>query len=219
MTGFSPTVEQALQTALLEDSPAAGPACPPADRLWDALEGSLPPDESERLVLHAGACPACGVGLRVARELLRERDGSASPLLAPLSPPRLARRVPWPWLFAGTGTLLTAAALVLWPQPQPALRGAGGTSPLRALSAEGRTGREGLVLRWSALPGARYSVRLFTAGLVLVHQQAALTQEELLVPASALRSLPGGARLVWTVSARLPDGRAVTSPAYLLELE
>lgn len=208
-------LEERLGGVLLASADAAGPACPADARLWDALEGLLPPEESQRLVLHAGTCAACGLALRLGRELLRERaaDGVAS--LPPAPRPR-ARG----WLAAGLGAALAAAAAVLlWPQPPPSLRGAAPANPLQALTAEGRTGRAGLVLRWTPLPGARYSVRLFTPDLAVLHQQSGLARAEAEIPPAALQALPPGARVAWIVSARLPDGTSTTSPAFFLELE
>lgn len=206
--------EQELGRSLLEAGEAPGPACPQSDRLWELVEGSIPTDEALALVLHAGSCSGCGVGLRLARALQAERRG---PVLVAVSRPVGLGKL----LSAGAGATLLAAAAVLLtarPAPPPSMR-APTAAVIRALAGEGRVSRAGLVLRWTPQPGARYSVRLATEDLSPVLSQTGLSAAQFEVPPPSLAAVPRGARLFWTVTAQLADGGMVASPAFLLILD
>jgi hypothetical protein len=208
-----------LQAALASVRRPGGPGCPPQASLWGALEGSLPAAEAEALAIHAGTCAECDEALALGRELLREREALGGP-----APARLHRRAsPARWLWAGGGALLAAASLLVWFRPAPReespLRAGPPAAVVRALAGEGRQQRERLLLRWSGITGARYSVKLVTEDLTPLLQMGGLQEPELAVPAAALRSLPRGARLFWMVTAHLPGGGAVSSPAFRLEVE
>ena len=40
--------------------PAPEPAaCPPPEKIWEAVRGELPPAQTREIVTHMAACPAC----------------------------------------------------------------------------------------------------------------------------------------------------------------
>jgi hypothetical protein len=80
--------------------------------------------------------------------------------------------------------------------------------------------RTGVLLRWTApAAAARYRVTVATPELATIHVSGWLSQPELVVPDAALKSLPSGQVLVWTVEAVLDDGRQISSRAFLVQLE
>ena len=73
---------------------------------------------------------------------------------------------------------------------------------------------------WETHAGsARYALTVTTRALAPVFERSGLTQPEAQVPASALAAFSAGTELAWVVEATLPDGRRVTSPAFLVRLE
>ena len=76
------------------------------------------------------------------------------------------------------------------------------------------------VLRWSGGPaGTRYNVEVATERLEIVDRARDLDRPEYLVPAKALAALPPGARLLWQVELRAPDGSRLTSPTFVNRLD
>jgi hypothetical protein len=197
-----------------EERAAAGSGCVAAAQLLDAARGELPPEEARAVLSHAVGCGACGACLRVARELLRELGE------APAQEPAVRR-----WHLPALGAALAAAAaiaLIPWSRrspPLPPATRAVEEAPLHALSAEALP-RARFVLRWTAAgEGARYSLTVTTRDLSLVHERTGLAATEDVVPETALKNLPAGALLGWTVEALLPGGKRISSPAFLVRLE
>ena len=53
------------------------------------------------------------------------------------------------------------------------------------------------------------------ARLETLIRRSGILRTEFLVPEAALDHVPPGSRVLWQVSARLPDGRRVESPTFL----
>lgn len=199
-----------LGEALVATGPAPGPACPGQDEIWALLEGELTQARAQAVVLHSVSCPACAFALQLGREL--RADGE--------EPRAVEAPVRWRWLGAAAIAACIAVAFSFRTavHPTPVLREAD-QAPLHALAGEGRVPRTALLLRWTELPAARYSVQLATRDLTPIWSTTGLAKGEIAVPQDALARLPVGARLVWRVTAQKQDGSTVTSPAFLLELE
>ncbi len=216
---MSPLTDEQLAAALREGGdgdgkPAGG--CDQAARIWPAVRGELREEEVRALLDHSIGCADCAAAWRLAREL-SAGAGPASPAARLFS----IRR----WVAPIAGVAL-AASLLLFArahQPQtdaaPAFRGAGDGAIQSLLPDVPQPRREGLLLRWSGPPGARYSLQVATASLDQLFRAHGLTEPQALVPAPALAGLPPGAQLVWRVEATLPDGRRVQSPAFRATLE
>jgi hypothetical protein len=119
--------------------------------------------------------------------------------------------------------LLSAAGVVFLargPAEMPATYREGGGEPVRSLvPADARLSRDDFRLSWTAVaPGSRYSVRVTTESLDTVAAAEELEETSFLVPQSALQPLPSGARLLWHVQARLPDGTRRESPTFATQL-
>jgi len=105
---------------------APGADCPPADRIWEAVNGELEPVDAAAVVDHVAACGACAEAWRIAREL--ETEGAAPrPIPFPAK-----RHVPGVWpLLAAAATLILAIAA--WPllrgTPAPAAPAATAAAP------------------------------------------------------------------------------------------
>ena len=223
---------------------SGGRDCPPAEALFDAALGALEEREAQRLLDHSLGCAACGLGLRLARQLLADsgqaletlhavkREAGLTSGAAPESPaaPRAARAddlpsniLPFHKAFFRRGIALAAAlgaaALILLlarRTPEAPVYRADVPAISSLLDPGGSLPREAFVLRWSPLPaGTRYSLHVATPELQSIFTRGGLTEAQAQVPASALEKLPAGAQVVWRVTALLADGRRVESTAFL----
>jgi hypothetical protein len=197
------------------DVAGTGAECPPADRLWSAVQGQLGPDEVRPLVAHIAACGACAESWRLAREL--GADDAAVQLAA--RRPVAARGRFTAWAAGIAATIALAAVFVQRPAPSDFREGAG--AAIRSLVPESRAlSRHRLLLRWDgAPPGSSYAVQVATDGLEPVADARGLSAPEYLVPPERLASLPAGTKLLWRVEAVAPGGARLVSGTFVSRLE
>jgi Putative zinc-finger len=106
-----------LRRAFAAGTAASGADCPPASRLWEAVNGELDPADAAVLVDHVSACGACAEAWRIAHELQAEAAPAA---VVPFVRERRASPV-WPLLAAAATLVLAVAAWQLMHQaPVPA---------------------------------------------------------------------------------------------------
>jgi len=192
-----------------------GAACPDADALWDAAAGRQEPADFERVVLHIGECGECAAAWRLARDL--QADEARSALLR--GPARWFRRT-WVQALAAAATLVVAVGVgyQLRDLGRPGtaeFRGAEGEW-IRSLVPEGAALPRGrCLLRWTPGPAHTvYDVRVTTEDLEPVARSRGLERAEFLVPEEALKGVPGGGRVVWQVTAILPDATKSESRSF-----
>ena len=106
-----------------------------------------------------------------------------------------------------------------WRSDPPVYRGAEPRSIASLLPAGDRLSREQPVLRWTALDGARYRVRVLTPELDLLDEAEDLAAPEYRLPPDVLQRIPAGGRMLWQVEARVPGTAAVVSPTFSVQLE
>lgn len=195
-----------------------GASCPSADALWESAAG--PGDRRrEEVILHIGECPACAAAWRLARDLRRE-DGEATVLAGR---DRWFRRT-WVQAAAIAAALMVAAGLAVQlrtarQEPQSEFRGEEGDW-IQSLVPAGRPlPRERCFLSWTPGPAHTiYDVRVTTEDLRPVARSLGRDRAEFLVPPETLKGMPSGARIVWQVTAHLPDGLKVDSRSFVVEL-
>lgn len=205
-----------LRTAFQRSqSPSLEEPCPSPDDLWKLTQGKLPRASARPILLHSSRCARCGAALRISLEMAEQ----ASPAVTPRNVFRIRR------LSLGLGLAAAiAATVVVVPHlrsPQSGIHERGGVPDgVRSLVPSTPRSRSGLVLEWSAYPGAvRYQVTLASLDLHVLFQKVGVTATRVEVPEAALTSVPPGGRLVWKVEAILADGRAIKSPAFDLVVE
>lgn len=209
--------EETLRTAFAALSLRARPRadCPAAEGLFDAATGSASQQQFEAIVEHTVSCGACAESWRLAREV---SDG----LVAGASS-GLGRARGWIWIAMAAAILLAVGVPLLryLPEesPTPVWRDQGRLE-IASLQPEGSPmPRDQFVLRWSEpAPGARYMVTVGGEKLEPIASRDDLLEPEYHVPAAALASMPDGAKVLWRVQARLPDGRVVGSPTFIARL-
>jgi hypothetical protein len=187
--------------------------CPPADRIWLAVRGELPPAEMRALVEHMAVCSACAEDWRIA--VAFEKESRAVPDHAYQPARSIVARIR-PWLTAAAAALVLTVAGIELHQPQkPAIyRGVNQTveSPLAADEA---LPRERFVLDWNPVPGAAtYDLVVSTKGLRTLANPQGLTATQYQVPASALAGLPSGTEISWRVTPISQDGGTLQASTF-----
>ncbi len=201
--------------ASLRESARPGDACPDAERLWSAARGELPAEATRTLLDHTISCGACAESWQLAHEL-------ASGLASVPGRPARPTWISWSGIAAGLAAALALSAVLRTQQePQEPARYRDGRTPaIRALTNETALPRASCVLRWSTVaPDARYDVHVATRDLKTLSAARDLSATEYRVPESALQGLAPGATLLWQVEARLPGGRRVASPTFLVRIQ
>jgi len=218
--------------------PSSGEApCPAPERIWDALDGALGPEELREVVDHVAVCPACAEEWRLAaafRDELsdeaagaEESDPSEPADLAAARGRRLQVRS---WLAAAAVAVLAlGVGGVWWSTSRPGAPGTtkapvyrqGTEQTIESLLQEDRPlPRDQAVLRWTPGPdGSTYDVLVSTEDLTAVADATGLTEARYRIPADALEDLPAGTELLWQVEAVTSDGRQLASPTFVARLE
>ncbi len=184
--------------------------CPPAERIWMAVQGKLAEAEVRPLLDHAISCTTCDALFRLAREIAGE-EARARRI-------RVARQSVLGLAAAAAVVLVATQLLRQPPSTAPAMR-SGAAESVRSLTAPSLP-RQAFVLRWSAgPPETRYALNVLTEDLQPLFRASGLRTAEHQVPGEALARVPSGAQVVWTVEASLPDGRRLESSAFLTRVE
>lgn len=215
-----------------DDAPRASAATrAPLDagRIFDAVhgrsDGSLSAEtresrrqQTEELVDELSASAEVAEAWRLASELAPPAAVTAFPAVPRND--RASRRTTWAWLA-------TAAVLILgvgfgWRllrpgEEVPVYRSGEARTIAPALSGDSLS-RQDPVLRWTAIGGARYRVRLLTADLQLLDESPELAAAEYRVDAGTLAGIPANGTLAWQVEARLPGEGNLTSPTFLIRV-
>lgn len=215
MTIDDPAVAR-LKERFVSPPPGSEPAaaCPDPDRIWSAAHGELAWSETESLLVHTAACPACTVAWRMARE---------HALAGGVSIGRRPAANAWVRYAAAAVVLVVLGGLVvqrsLRQVDESAFRA---TAPNAIVATTGdgvELARSDFHLRWTSGPaGTRYAIRVTDERLATIAEAAGLSTPEFQVPETALQRLPAGAKVLWQVKAVFPDGQRVTSATFLVKL-
>ena len=200
-----------LRASFAARSGSAASGCPDGDRLWRAVIGELTPADRRALVAHTAECPSCAGAWRLAREM------------APRAPARTASGRRWPPLaWPVAAALVVAGGLFLYTRPagEPPVYREPSAQVIQSLVPEDAPiPRDAFVLRWSGPEGARYDLRVLDQGMHPVHAARDLVAPEHRVPEEALTGVPAGARLLWQVEVKPPEGGSYWSPTFLARID
>jgi hypothetical protein len=204
--------------AALAERAAPTDACPPAERLWEAAQGELAPDQLTAIVDHVAQCVLCAEAWEVAADLAKE--AASAPPARVLTFPK--RRV-WTWASLAAAAVIVIGVFVV---PRDWINREGDadvyrtelSSTLRPLIPDGEAlPKNAVVLKWSSAGDtATYSIEVATEDLTPVARARNLRTTEYTVPETALSALPAGSKLVWRVQASWPDGRSIRSAASMI---
>lgn len=211
--------------------------CPSPKVLVGALLGELSPRDERRFLDHVLVCDRCRreyAALRqidsAGRECLQGLEGlrwgeDSEGRVRALAVRELERlgagaspRFPAPVirvLAASAALVLVAAAAGVFllrrePAPTEAERRAG-RDEIRLIGPSGESARDGLEFRWSGLPGADYTLEIYTKALEPLFIREGLGEPRFGLPAIDGHRLRPGEFYFWKVSARFEGGRSVVS--------
>jgi hypothetical protein len=201
-----------------------GRFCPSAEELWDSAMERIHGLENETVVRHMASCGVCAASWRMATEMQQEAPqeehlGGTERRSRELVRPR--------WVgLAAAAVLIMVAGIVIVRQletvapPPPTYRAApwGNLAPLTDPAVP--LPRNDMTLRWKGAPqGTIYDLRVTTDRLVSLHRAFDIETTSYQVPSEKLAALPPGSIVLWTVTARLPDGRIWNSRAFQARVE
>lgn len=202
-----------------EDAPPTD-ECPAADRIWAAARRELPLEDRLRVIDHTTECPSCAEAWRLAVALGSDVEAAE----VPQSDRKWFRRpATWLWPAAAVLALAVASALLLRSRPadvEPTVRDPGAESIQSAVPPGAALPRDDFTLRWVAgAAGERYDLTVTTSELDVVVVTRGLERPEYRVSPERLANLPRGARLLWRVVARAPDGGTRASPTFEVRVQ
>ena len=188
------------------------PGWPDADheRLFSALHGDMSAQERGAVVEELIRNPHAAAAWRLARELEPDQPARSSPRIAPA----------WTWMSIAASLVIVAGAawmLQLWRSEAPVFRGGEPSGIASLLPDDATLSRTEPVLRWTALEGARYRVRVLTPELDLLDESGDLAAPEYRLSDGVLQKIPPGSGILWQVEARL-GGTAVVSPTFSAQI-
>ncbi|NOK36397.1 hypothetical protein HMI49_24630 [Corallococcus exercitus] len=225
-----------LRTALRDDEAPGTPV--DADRVWLAVTNALPAEERREVVERVAADPAWARAWRLAKamsqaaaEAERASTGVGAEVPAkvvPLAARREQARRVWQgrpaWAAMAAMLVVLVGTVVVLRQQQAGedperIRGGAAEAITSGVPEATALAREQFVIRWSGVPQAvSWSVQVSSEDLKLFHRAERLETREYTVPADVLRELPAGARVLWQVEARLPDGSVQRSSTFVNRL-
>lgn len=219
------------------------------ERIWRAVRGELSQEERHAVIEEMADNPAMAEAWRIAQALHEELSGEmpldlpaepedpqvsaqapakVTPFRQPVEPQVVAaaRRPSRYWvqgLAAAAATVVLAIGIGRSPWTtsgvDPIYRVAEDPQIANLMGSDGVLPKDDFTLRWSALDGARYELRLLGPDLGVVAEAKDLDVASFRVDAERLAAIPSGTQLFWQIDAHLPDGRKLTSPTFLVRVQ
>ncbi len=221
-----PTAERAeLRAAMAELAAESGPQpnCPDAGVLWECASRAEPSEEQSAVLDHLAGCPWCAQAWEIAAEMSVRVESSAAASTRRRTPRTLMRAV-WP-LVAAAACL--AAAVAAWtvtrvdtPQAPAAFRDAESNWLVAEHADETAVSRDDCVLRWApGEDGTSYDLLVMDEDLQPIARAWGLGTSEYRLSTEQLEGVPPGGRILWRVTASLPDRRQVRSATFIYVIE
>jgi hypothetical protein len=180
-------------------------------RVFDALHGKLSAEQRRAVVDDLVLNPDAAEAWRLARELPPDPAAVTVP----------ARRQPPLWMSVAAAAVLVAG--MAWqfvnPRDEPAYRSGEQQTIASLLPPAAVLARAKPVLRWTALEGARYRVRVLTPELQVLEETGGLASPEHTLGPDALGRIPAGSEILWQVEGRIRGSGVVVSPTFSVRVE
>ena len=215
MSTQEPDELERLRAALASLAPESDSATTvDTGRIFDALHGKLSAAERAAIVDATVDDSDAAEAWRLAVELAPPRAAAVES----------ARGLPWTWI--GIAAVLVLATGAGWLQfalrqegQPPIYRSVDTRSIASLLPADVPLPRQAPVLRWTAIEGARYRIRVLTEGLDPLDEATGLTIAEYTLPPLVVSRLPPGSLVLWQVEADVPGEASVVSPTFSSRLQ
>jgi hypothetical protein len=196
--------------------------CPPAETLWAAVHGELPPGALRDIVDHTATCPACAEDWRLAVEVEREATATAevatgraaSPVLYPRRWLRLA-----PLVAAAAAIVALVVGLPLTRHGDGPTVTRGGQQVISRLAEGQELPRDHCLLAWSGPKDATYDIEVDTLTGDRLFSKGGLKGLSYEVPKSSFDGVRPGTRLEWRFTATPPGGAPVRSKTFTFILQ
>lgn len=184
-----------------------------AERIFEALHGTLDPEERRALVDELASNPDAAQAWRLAREM---DPGPGAQRVGPLRN--------WRWLAAAAAVVLTVGIgwQIMGPArdtTEPVYRGVESRSITSALPPDATLSRAQPVLRWAGVPGARYRVRVLTSDLEVLEESAESDVLEYRLSDETMRRVEAGSYILWQVEGRIPGDTVIVSPTFRVRVD
>ena len=184
-----------------------------AERIFDALHGTMDPEERRALVEELLSNPDAAEAWRLAREMAPEPAAHS-----------VESTRKWRWLAVAAGILLTVGIGWQIAGPprggtEPIYRGVESRSITSALPPDAVLSRAQPVLRWAGVPGARYRVRVLTADLEVLEESTESEALEYRVRDETMRRIEAGSYILWQVEGRIPGDTVIVSPTFRVRVD
>jgi hypothetical protein len=181
--------------------------------IFDALHGTLDPEERRALVDELVSNPGAAEAWRLARELAPEPGARGAELVRN-----------WRWMAVAAGIALTLGIGWQLSGPsrdttEPVYRGVESRSITSALPPDQTLPRAQPVLRWVGVPGARYRVRVLTPDLQVLEVSDESDVEQYRVSDETLRRIDAGGYILWQVEGRIPGDAVIVSPTFRVRVD
>ena len=191
-----------------------GGAAADTERVFDAMHGNLSPEERRAVVDELVLNPDAAEAWRLARELAPDPPAAAAS----------TRRQPRLWMSIAAAAVLVAGLTWQFVNPrgspdEPAYRSIEQRTITSLLPPAAALSRTQPVLRWTALDGARYRVRVLTPELEVMEETGELTTPEHTLGPDVLRRIPSGGQILWQVEGRIRGSAVVVSPTFSVRVE
>lgn len=206
-----------------------------AARIFDAVQGELPPEERLAIIERLAIDPDAALAWRLAADLVPPAEESSRteaersplapvvPLMRPVRETRREASAPrWRWLAAAAAVVFAVVAVWQFQNrtvADPTYRGTEGKVVESALPRDAKLPRENALLRWKEIAGATYRVRVFAQDLKNLAEGEDLRSAEFLIPQGALVDVPRGGRVLWKVEAVVPGEGKRSSPTFSSVIE
>jgi len=179
-----------------------------AERIFEALHGTLDPEDRRAVVDELVSNSDAAEVWRLAREMDPEPGEQRS---------EPARN--WRWLAVAAGVVLAVGIGWQFIGPgrdttAPVYRGVESRSITSALPPEATLPRAQPVLRWNGVPGARYRVRVLTSDLEVLEVSAESDVVEYRLSDETMRRIAAGSYILWQVEGRIPGDTVIVSPTF-----
>ena len=184
-----------------------------AERIFDALHGTLDPEDRRAIVDELVSNPDAAEIWRLAREMAPEPDARRSGLAWN-----------WRWLAVAAGVVLTLGIGWQFSGPardmtEPVHRGVESRTITSALPPGATLPRGQPVLRWAGVPGARYRVRVLTPDLEVLEVSAESDAVEHRLSDETMRRIDSGSYILWQVECRIPGDTVIVSPTFRVRVD
>lgn len=200
--------------ASIEDDGASDPV--DAERIFDALHGDVSPEERHAVIEQLVTNPAAAAAWRLARELGPDAAQTAALNSVSREPGQFVR---WTWLSVAAAAVLTIGlGWQLMPSRgagTPTYRSVESRSIASALAPGADLSRGQPTLRWTAIDGARYRVRVLTTDLQMLEESPETSAPEYTLNSETLARIPQGGQILWQVDAHISGEVVITSPTFI----